>query len=109
MEELSELEEAVDHSGVVVGSAEEVLAASVAREEQRAASVVPAHEVITIVRSAGLSPVSKPTRRGTNYLLRALDTEEQPVEEGGAPLGSRFARPAEAFDHRQRSFWEATG
>jgi transposase len=45
-------------------------------------------------------------RRLHRILLRALDTEERPVEEPLSPLGSRFARPASAFDHRQR---EATG
>ncbi len=45
-------------------------------------------------------------RRLHRILLRALDVEERPVEEVSVPLGSRFARPATAFDHRLR---EATG
>ena len=45
-------------------------------------------------------------RRLHRILLRALDEEEPPVEEVMVPLGSRFARPAAAFDHRLR---EATG
>jgi transposase len=45
-------------------------------------------------------------RRLHRILLRALDVEERPAEEVTAPLGSRFARPATAFDHRLR---EATG
>jgi hypothetical protein len=45
-------------------------------------------------------------RRLHRILLRALDTEERPVEEATEPLGNRFARPASAFDHRLR---EATG
>jgi hypothetical protein len=45
-------------------------------------------------------------RRLHRILLRALDAEERPVEEPQSPLGSRFARPPSAFDHRQR---EATG
>jgi transposase len=45
-------------------------------------------------------------RRLHRILLRALDAEEQPVQEPLVPLGSRFARPPSAFDHRQ---WEATG
>jgi transposase len=39
-------------------------------------------------------------------LLRALDAEERQAEGPLSPLGSRFARPPGAFDHRQR---EATG
>ncbi len=45
-------------------------------------------------------------RRLHRILLRALDAEERPVEEPLTPLGSRFARPPSAFDHRRR---EATG
>lgn len=45
-------------------------------------------------------------RRLHRILLRALDVEELPAMEPGMPLGSRFARPASAFDHRLR---EATG
>ena len=46
-------------------------------------------------------------RRLHRILFRALDAEERPVEDqSAAPLGSRFARPASAFDHRLR---EATG
>lgn len=41
-------------------------------------------------------------RRLHRILLRALDAEEQPVEEPLRTLGSRFARPPSAFDHRQR-------
>ncbi|MBA4180746.1 MAG: transposase [Anaerolinea sp.] len=47
-------------------------------------------------------------RRLHNILLRALDTEERPVEEATVPLGSRFARPPGAFDHRQQRLVEAT-
>jgi hypothetical protein len=47
-------------------------------------------------------------RRLHRILLRALDAEEQPRhDESTAPLGSRFARPPGAFDHRHRE--EATG
>ena len=45
------------------------------RTPKPAASVLPAHEILTIVRSAGLNPVSKPARKGANYLLRAVDDE----------------------------------
>jgi transposase len=48
-------------------------------------------------------------RRVQRILLQAIDREMQPAEEPTTPLGSRFARPGSAFDHRQRSLWEATG
>ena len=51
-------------------------------------------------------------RRLQRILLRALDAETpvpSTTEAVSPPLGSRFARPPGAFDHRQRSFWEATG
>jgi hypothetical protein len=44
-----------------------------------APSVLPPHEILTIVRSAGLNPVSRPARRGVNYLLRAVDEGGQEV------------------------------
>ena len=47
-------------------------------------------------------------RRLHSILLRALDTEERPVEEATVPLGSRFARPPGAFDHRQQRLVEVT-
>ena len=45
-------------------------------------------------------------RRLHRILLRALDAEAPPSEGTQLPLGSRFARPASAFDHRRQ---EATG
>lgn len=48
-------------------------------------------------------------RRLQRILLRALDAGERPVEEATEPLGSRFARPPSAFDHRQQRLVEATG
>ena len=45
-------------------------------------------------------------RRLQRILLQALEREPEASEEAGTPLGSRFARPGQAFDHRQR---EASG
>ena len=47
-------------------------------------------------------------RRVQRILLQALDREAPPVEDTGPPLGSRFARPGNAFDHRQPALQEAT-
>ena len=41
-------------------------------------------------------------RRLHRILLQAIERDEQPHAEPGASLGSRFARPGSAFDHRQR-------
>lgn len=41
-------------------------------------------------------------RRLQRILLQAIERDEQPHDEPGALLGSRFARPGAAFDHRQR-------
>ena len=41
-------------------------------------------------------------RRLHRILLQAIERDEQPHTEPGALLGSRFARPGSAFDHRQR-------
>jgi transposase len=48
-------------------------------------------------------------RRVQRILLQALDHERPPEARTGAPLGSRFARPGSAFDHRQPALREATG
>jgi hypothetical protein len=50
-----------------------------AARASKAPAVLPAYEIVTIVRSAGLSPTGKPTRRGANYVLRALDSRGQEV------------------------------
>ena len=42
------------------------------RLAQAAPDVLPPHEVLTIVRSTGLSPLDRPTRRGMTYVLRAI-------------------------------------
>jgi transposase len=47
-------------------------------------------------------------RRLQRILLQALDRESPPVEDSGRALGSRFARPGSAFDHRQLVLQEAT-
>jgi len=49
--------------------------AGAAERAARATGVLPPHEIVTIVRSAGLKPVGKPTRKGTTYLMRAVDDE----------------------------------
>ena len=46
-------------------------------------------------------------RRVQRILLQALDRESPPSEDPGTPLGSRFARPGSAFDHRQAVLEEA--
>jgi transposase len=47
-------------------------------------------------------------RRVQRILLQAIDRESLPAEEPGTPLGSRFARPGSAFDHRSAVLQEAT-
>jgi hypothetical protein len=49
--------------------------AGAAERAARATGVLLPHEIVTIVRSAGLKPVGKPTRKGTTYLMRAIDDE----------------------------------
>jgi hypothetical protein len=53
------------------------LAASVpanAQDSIRAAQLqLPPYEILTIVRSTGLDPLSQPFRRGSTYILRAMD------------------------------------
>ena len=60
---------------IFVGIALAIPPAGAAERAARAPSVVPPQEVIAIVRSVGLSPIGKPTRKGTNYLLRARDED----------------------------------
>jgi len=47
-------------------------------------------------------------RRVQRILLQAIDRESPPIEDPGTPLGTRFARPGSAFDHRQAVLQEAT-
>jgi hypothetical protein len=54
-------------------------AAGAAERAARAPSVLPPYEIVAIVRSAGLNPLSRPSRRGMNYLLRAIDQGGQEV------------------------------
>ena len=42
-----------------------------------AGPALPAYEIITIVRSTGLEPLSRPLRQGPTYVLRALDPAGQ--------------------------------
>jgi hypothetical protein len=43
------------------------------RLAQAAPDVLPAHEILTIIRSTDLRPVGQPVRRGATYVLRAID------------------------------------
>ncbi len=40
---------------------------------------LPPHEILTILRSTGLDPLSQPVRRGPNYVLRAIDDADREV------------------------------
>jgi hypothetical protein len=40
---------------------------------------LPPYEIMTIIRSTGLDPVGRPVRRGSTYLLRAIDGYGQEV------------------------------
>jgi hypothetical protein len=44
-----------------------------------AQAVLPAYEVVTIIRSMGLDPLDRPMRRGPNYVLRAVDNYGEEV------------------------------
>jgi hypothetical protein len=52
---------------------------SAAERNAKPAGVLPPFEILTVVRSAGLNPVGRPTRRGPNYMLRAVDEFGQDV------------------------------
>jgi len=41
--------------------------------------VLPPHEILTIVRSTGLDPLGQPIRRGPNYVLRAIGSDDREV------------------------------
>lgn len=49
--------------------------ADAAERTARPVGMLPPHEIMTIVRSAGLKPVGKPTLKGSTYLLSAIDDE----------------------------------
>jgi hypothetical protein len=42
-----------------------------------APDVLPPHEIVTIVRSAGLNPLERPVRRGNTYVFRAIGARGQ--------------------------------
>jgi hypothetical protein len=44
-----------------------------------AQAVLPPYEILTIVRSAGLDPLSRPARQGSTYALRAIDSYGEEV------------------------------
>jgi hypothetical protein len=50
-----------------------------AERAARAQRILPAHEVVTSLQSAGFTPLTSPSLRGTNYVLRAIDDEGQEV------------------------------
>lgn len=52
-----------------------VAPAPAAERTPRPVGMLPPHEIITIVRSAGLKPLGKPTLKGSTYLLNAVDDE----------------------------------
>jgi hypothetical protein len=54
------------------------VAAEPARSAQ-SARVLPAYEILTIVRSTGLDPLGAPIRHGTSYVLRAIDVGGEEV------------------------------
>ena len=54
-------------------------AATHAFAQAGAADVLPPHEIVTIVRSAGLNPIEQPIRRGNTHVFRALGTGNQPM------------------------------
>jgi hypothetical protein len=45
-----------------------------------AQTVLPAHEILTIVRSAGFNPIGRPGRDGANYVIRAIDRHGDDVQ-----------------------------
>jgi hypothetical protein len=45
----------------------------------QAMEVMPPHEVLTMVRSAGFDPIGQPARRGPTYVLRAIDEDDRQV------------------------------
>jgi hypothetical protein len=69
------------------------------------ATGLPPHEIVAIVRSTGLEPLSRPVRHGPNYALHAVDPTGRPVRVvvdaklgrivGVAPAANaRFGAPA---------------
>jgi hypothetical protein len=57
-----------------------IVATPTAAEPQRVArGVLPPHEILTIIRSTGLDPLDRPRRRGSNYVLHAIDDDGREV------------------------------
>jgi hypothetical protein len=46
---------------------------------QGAPGVLPPYEIVTILRSTGMTPVGRPVRRGPTYVLRAIDAAGEEV------------------------------
>lgn len=49
------------------------------RLAQSRPAVLPPYEILTILRSTGFEPIGQPTRRGPNYVLRAVDPDGEEV------------------------------
>ncbi len=49
------------------------------RVAQANAEILPAHEILTIIRSTGLDPIERPVRRGATYVLRAVEAGGEEV------------------------------
>lgn len=75
------------------------VAMSAASDVQAAPAMLPAHEVVTIIRSAGFVPISPAMRRGETYVLRATAPDGQEVRvivdaRRGEVLSARPVTPA---------------
>jgi hypothetical protein len=76
--------------------------ASAAERAARAQRILPAHEIVTILHSAGFTPLTRPSLRGTNYALRALDEEGLEVRVVvDARLGEVISTTPVAYGSRQ--------
>jgi hypothetical protein len=75
-------------------------------------AVLPPYEILTIVRSTGLDPLSRPVRQGSTYVLRAIDPygEEVRVVVGAqrgqilsvrpvVPVAAPYAPPPTVYEY----------
>jgi hypothetical protein len=69
---------AVNHKSIGVAIAAISLAALLPAPAT-AQAVLPAYEIVTIIRSMGLDPLGYPVRHGSRYVLRAVDDDGQEV------------------------------
>ncbi len=63
-------------AGLVLGLA---LAAPLPALAQGGPGVLPPYEIVTILRSTGMTPLGQPMRRGPTYVLRAVDEDGEEV------------------------------